>query len=156
MKVNLNMLPYEINKEIVFPENYYSNSEIKDLKNVIAKGKIDYNLTDEIEINLEVEGIMYLKDAITNEVVEYPFSFKIEELLENFDGESEKYYEKSKNILDIIEFLWENIVLEVPISYTKVKDVHKKGEGWELNNEEPKDDVDPRMAKLSEIFKGGE
>lgn len=156
MKVNLNMLPYEINEEIVFPESFYINSEIKKLNSVKVSGKIDYNLTDEIEINLDISGIMIIKDSITNEDVEYPFSFKIEELLENFDGESEKYYEKSKNILDIIEFLWENIVLEVPISYTKVKDAHKKGEGWELNNEEPQDDVDPRMAKLSEIFKGGE
>ena len=44
---------------------------------------------------------------------------------------------KSKNTLDIFLFLWENIVLEVPLQFTKVEDLSKfHGDGWKLVSEE--------------------
>ena len=67
-----------------------------------------------------------------------------------------KYFEKNQNILDIIEFLWENIVLEVPISYTNASGTHLSGQGWELNSKNEDDGLDPRFEKLNELFKGGE
>ena len=40
-------------------------------------------------------------------------------------------------MLDIFSFLWENIVLEVPLRFTKVKDLSKfHGDGWKLISEE--------------------
>ena len=42
-----------------------------------------------------------------------------------------------ENSLDIIELLWENIVLEIPLKYTKVEDLSKfHGDGWKLVSEE--------------------
>lgn len=156
MKINLNMLPKEINEEVVFPEYYYENTDIKDLRDVWVSGILKYNASDEIAINLNVSGTMKLVDAITNELIDYPFSFEIDEILESLEGESEKYFEKNQNILDIIEFLWENIVLEVPIRITNEENVHLSGEGWELNNDTSKDEIDPRLQELSKLFKGGE
>ena len=78
------------------------------------------------------------------------------EILEENDENLTKYFEKSQNILDIIEFLWENIVLEVPIRVTNTTGVHLKGQGWELNSEKKDDGLDPRFEKLNELFKGGE
>lgn len=156
MKINLNMLPKEINEEIVFPKYYYENTDIKDLRDVWVSGILKYNASDEIAINLNVSGTMKLVDAITNELIDYPFSFEIDEILESLEGESEKYFEKNQNILDIIEFLWENIVLEVPIRITNEENVHLSGEGWELNNDTSKDEIDPRLQELSKLFKGGE
>ena len=69
---------------------------------------------------------------------------------------AQKFFEKSKNTLDKLEFLWENIVLEVPISLTNNSGTTLRGEGWELNNDSDEDEIDPRLAKLNDLFKGGE
>ena len=42
-----------------------------------------------------------------------------------------------ENILDIYAILWQNIVLEVPLRYSKVEDYGKyQGDGWKLVSEE--------------------
>lgn len=158
MKVNLNTLnkAYVIDEYVEIPEYFYENTDILKLDPVYVNGKVDYNITDEIEINLNVNGIMYLTDAITLEEVEYPFEFIISETLDELGIEVQESLKKSQNILDIIEILWENIVLEVPISVTKAQNTQIKGDGWELNGEESEDEIDPRLQKLNELFKGGE
>ena len=135
MKINLNLLPVNINEEFTIPEEFYKDTSIKFLSKVKVSGIIKYNAADEIAINLDVSGKMKLNDAITNELIEYPFSIQIDDILEENDENIAKYFEKSQNILDIIEFLWENIVLEVPIRVTNTTGVHLKGKGWELNSE---------------------
>ena len=48
-----------------------------------------------------------------------------------------------------MDILWQNIVLEVPISFRKDPNqkISMSGEGWELVDEEKKV-VDPRLAPL--------
>lgn len=156
MKINLNLLPVEIDTIVKIPEDFYLKTSIKNLSDVKVKGIIKYNASDEVVVNLEVDGVMELNDAVTNELINYPFSFEIDENLEENEENCAKSLEKSQNILDIIEFLWENIVLEVPIRVTNLTDAHLKGNGWELNSKEDNDGVDPRFEKLNELFKGGE
>ena len=155
-KLNLNLLPIELDENIIFDESYYKNTDIIKMDSFHIKGKIFYNLSDEIEINLNVEGNIYLNDAITLEEIKYPINININEILSNSEENSNEFYEKNKNILDINEFLWENIVLEVPISLTKKSGTNIKGNGWELNKKSNEEEIDPRLAKLNEIFKGGE
>lgn len=156
MKINLNLLPINIDEKVTIPKEFYMGSSIKDLSEVNVKGIIKYNLSDEVEIILDVDGTMLLNDAITNEPIKYPFSIKIDEILSENDANNEKYYEKSQNTLDKLEFLWENIVLEVPIRLTNSSGVNLKGNGWELNSKKDDDGIDPRFEKLNDIFKGGE
>lgn len=158
MKVNLNTLnkAYIIEDYVEIPEYFYENTDILKLDPVYVSGKIDYNITDEIEIDLNVKGKMYLSDAITLDEIEYPFLFNINETVEELGLEVQESLKKSQNILDIIEILWENIVLEVPISVTKAQNTQLKGDGWELNGEELEDEIDPRLQKLNDLFKGGE
>ena len=156
MKINLNLLPKVFDEDIIIPEDFYKGTSIKDLSKVKVVGSIKYNVIDEVVIDLDVSGGMLLIDAITNEPIKYPFSIKILENLAEIDENDAKYLEKSKNILDIIEFLWENIVLEVPISYTNASGTHLSGQGWELNSKNEDDGLDPRFEKLNELFKGGE
>ena len=156
MKINLNLLPVEIDTIVKIPEDFYLKTSIKNLSDVKVKGIIKYNASDEVVVNLEVDGVMELNDAVTNELINYPFSFEIDENLEENEENCAKYLEKSQNILDIIEFLWENIVLEVPIRITKSTGVSLHGDGWQLNEDENKDKIDPRFQKLDEFFKGGE
>lgn len=155
-KINLNLLPIEIDDYIEFDENYYKNTDIRHMDKFHIKGKIFYNLSEEIEIDLNVEGNIYLNDAITLEEIKYPINIKLNEILNDSEENSSEFYEKNKNILDINEFLWENIVLEVPISLTKKSGTNLKGNGWELNKKSNEEEIDPRLAKLNEIFKGGE
>ena len=59
-----------------------------------------------------------------------------------------------QNILDIFEFLWENILLEVPLHYTKVKDLHKfRGDGWKLIHEDEIKNDNPFHDLLKDIEK---
>ena len=73
---------------------------------------------------------MILKDSISLEDVIYHFSNNLEE----------EVTEKVKNVentLDILSVLWENIVLEVPIRFSEVKDYSNyQGDGWHLVSEE--------------------
>ncbi|MCR5787530.1 MAG: DUF177 domain-containing protein, partial [Bacilli bacterium] len=116
---------------------------------------IFYNISDEIELDLNVKGVMILEDSITLDEIEYPYEFNLNEIINENNEEIKEYYQKSKNTLDIMPILWQNIVLEVPISITKEKDAHLSGEGWELINEENKENIDPRLAELSKLLEEG-
>ena len=129
-----------INKE------YYLNTDIVDLKDITINGKVYLETDKEIRLEGLVEGIMVLNDAYTLELVDYPFNFEMEENL--------KIAKNDENILDITEILWQNIVLEVPISFSKSEKLSLKGDGWELNSEENKK-IDSRLAKLTELLKEG-
>ena len=62
-----------------------------------------------------------------------------------------EYFEKDKNTLDIMGILWENIVLEVPISISTSENTFQEGNGWELV-EEKKESIDPRLAPLRKLL----
>ena len=136
MQINLTDLAYkdkiEINEKINYDESYIKNTDILKLNDVLVSGKIYKDYENNNAINLEVNGNMYITDAITSEVVPYEFNIEIEEILEN-----------SLKTLDLIEFLWHYIVLEIPIRYTtsdtqelknKYKDIYSEEEIREVNN----------------------
>ncbi len=153
--INLNLLPVKLDEDVEIPEDFYEGTAIKGLKNIHVKGLIDYNISGNVAINLKITGEMLLLDAITLEEVIYPLDIDIDDTIDALDGENNEYFEKNKNILDKLEFLWENIVLEVPISFTKASGAKMHGDGWELNKEDD-EEIDPRLAKLNDLFKGGE
>ena len=73
---------------------------------------------------------MIIPDSITLENIEYPYEIEYDDYLED-------NCKKNENILDIFQLLWENIVLEVPLQFTKVKDLSKfHGDGWKLVSED--------------------
>ena len=159
MQIELNKIPstgLQIDSIIKLDKTFYQNTSILDLKDLYLKGIIDFDYENNLNLNLEVKGIFILSDAITLEPIEYPFSSLIDEKLTEIDPNYSNFYDKSKNTLDISEILWENIVLEVPISATKTTtdNLNLKGEGWELVKENVTK-IDPRLAKLSELFKDG-
>ncbi|MBR3211177.1 MAG: hypothetical protein IKF71_04500 [Bacilli bacterium] len=112
------------------PKEYYQDSEVVSLDKVKVKGRItqDENNLDHIEC--QATGNMVLLDSISLEEVSYPFSFE-------YDDICEENCKKNENLLDIFLFLWENIVLEVPLQFTKVSDLSKyHGDGWKLISED--------------------
>ena len=116
----------EINNEINIPNELLSHSLITKLKNVNLTGDITIDEDDNINITGKLIGTMILKDDITLAPVEYVFDTEIEEILE-----------KSKNILDITDVLWQNILVEIPSKVRSTdEDINLEGNGWRVISEE--------------------
>ena len=94
-----------------------------------------------------IEGSMILQDSISLEEVNYPFSIHFADFLE-------KNTYLNENILDIFEFLWENILLEVPLHYSVVEDLKKfQGDGWKLIHEDEIESNQPFRDLLKDVEK---
>jgi len=139
-----------IDKIVSFNDDYLKNSGIKKLDNVKVKARVYYSVTNEVVFEGNTNGSMIILDSLTGEEVEYPFNINISEVLSEVDDEKD---ENEAKTLDIMDILWQNIVLEVPISYTtkNFADVKSSGEGWELVDENEKK-IDPRLAPLLELL----
>ena len=155
MKINLSELSYkdkiEVNTTFSFSKDYLGTTEIQKLDDVKVEGYFYQNDLDEYKSRLYVTGKMYLLDSVTLDEVPYEFNLEIDDdIPENCINE--------QNMLDIMELLWENIVLEVPIRYTQSDAENLSGDNWKVIDEEKEEqEIDPRMAKLYELYnKGGE
>ena len=124
-----------IDDTVSFDESYIKKTPIKKLDNIKVKGRAYYSITNEIVFECDVTGVLVLEDSLTLEPVDYPIDIHINEVLGENTEENVKNESKT---LDIIDILWQNIVLEVPISLrvNPEKDYDMKGEGWELLKED--------------------
>ena len=156
--MELNLASLANNQTVEYDEDFSIDKElmesvgILDLKNLHVKGNIHLNSLSMLVVDLVISGVMVIPDSVTNEAVDYPFTSKIEEEYDTNDKNFLEYYEKSQNILDIMKILWENIVLEVPMRFTATEDAHLSGDGWSLGEDKNEDQIDPRLAKLSELL----
>lgn len=117
----------DVDGTITFPEERLKSAGIIRLEDVSVHGKAIINYEDEIELNLDLSGKMYLPCAISLEEVEVPFATKIEEIIGENNINNNFY-------LDLSDILWENIVLEIPIKVVK-EGVHletSSGKGWSV------------------------
>lgn len=135
MKIDLfklnNFNSVSIDENISIPEEYDLNKAgIRKIENLHVSGTISIDYADEIVADLIVTGDFILPCAVSLEDVLYPINVKIEENM----GKFEDFYNKNKNTLDILPFIWENIVSEVPIRVVKdeYKDFKQSGNGWEV------------------------
>ncbi len=118
------------------PKEYFSTNQVLEINNIKVEGKIYQAASDDDEekfqdyIQYKIKGDIILEDSISLEPVNYPISIEYDDILE-------ENYKKNENTLDIFQFLWENILLEVPLQFTKVKDLSKfHGDGWKLISED--------------------
>lgn len=120
-----------IEQNLIIPEELIKESSIRKLENVIFKGKI----TKDYDMNLILEGIisglMILPDDITLEDTEYEFKNEIEENIE-------EVLQINRNTIDLLELLWQNILVEIPLRVRnpKSENIHLEGNGWRLITEE--------------------
>ena len=131
MKIDLRKLyslaSVDVDGVITFPEERLKSAGIIRLEDVSVHGKAIINYEDEIELDLDLSGKMYLQCAISLEEVEVPFATKIEEIIGENNINNNFY-------LDLSDILWENIVLEIPIKVVK-EGVHletSSGKGWSV------------------------
>jgi len=136
----------ELNGEVIIPQNLIESSLITELKNININGDILLDEDDNLNLNGKLSGIMILKDDITLAPVEYHFETDLEEILE-----------KSKNILDITEVLWQNILVEIPSKVRSTdEDINLEGNGWRVISEEQfmkeRNNVNNPFANLDELL----
>ena len=125
----------DITNIYTIPEDYFGTTGVKKLEDIKVDGYVylspsEDDIEEEVDsINCKIEGNMIIEDSISLEPVQYPFSI-------NYDDIIEENCKKNENTLDIFSFLWKNIVLEVPLQFTKVEDFSKfRGDGWKLVSE---------------------
>ncbi len=129
------------------------DSRIINLKDSKVTGKIYENAAGEIKLECLFNGTMIIEDAINLDDIPYDFKINIDLSLDEIKENCLDSYDFHKNTLDLKEILWQNIVLEVPISYSKVSDAKLKGDGWELIDEVSKnEEIDPRLEKLKDLL----
>ena len=134
----------DITNNYNIPTSYYKNTDIINLDNVKVDGYVRCNEEEKDVIECKIEGTMIIKDSITLEDVEYKYEIDYNDIVE-------ENCKKGENILDILEFLWENILLEVPLQFTKVKDLSKfHGDGWKLISE---DELNKTNNPFSDLLK---
>lgn len=124
----------DISGKYNLPKEYYKNSNIISLSPIKVDGKISLEEDNDGDlkeyIKCSIKGVMQIPDSISLEPVDYDYNINYDDfILENS--------KKNENTLDIFQFLWENIVLEVPLRFTKVSDLSKfHGDGWRLVSED--------------------
>lgn len=108
-----------------------TTDDIKELNSLHVSGDIRLDEIGDINLDLNLSGVMILSDKLTLDDIKYPFNCQIEEKIE-------KNEENLSNTLDLSEVLWQNIVLEVPLGgFTEVKNLDEfKGDGWRLLSED--------------------
>lgn len=138
MNIDLTRLFSRIDKEVSVDEIYsfteLEGTDVTSIDNVSIKGYIKLNALSEPYLNLDVEGVMVIPCAITLKPVEYPFFIKIEGDLEEIADENPEKYINSKNSLDILPIIWENILVEIPMRVVSegADDVALEGDGWKF------------------------
>lgn len=155
MNIDLKEIPirninYDGNVEI--PKEYYENTGVLDFKNVHLKFSIVTDSNQDDILDLECNGVMVLEDARSLDAVDYPFFITFHEFLNEESEICGRFLTNSQNTLDILSILWENIVLEIPISFTVSDEVKKSSEWYRIGGEESNDTVDPRLAPLMELL----
>lgn len=143
----------DISNTYSIPKEYFENTDVIALNEIKVEGKIYQGISEDDPeetteyIKCKITGEMTVADSISLEPVEYPFSIEYDDIIE-------ENCKKSENILDIFQFLWENIVLEIPLQFTKVKDLSKfHGDGWKLISEDELKSSNNPFSDLLKDFK---
>lgn len=127
----------KIDEELVYERSYLDNTDIISISPVKVIGEVSRNDIGDLDLNIRVNGELVLPCSVTLEPVKYPFSFEINEIIGKKD---ENNLKKDLNTLELKPYLWENILVEIPLRIVS-DDAYKKeykGDGWQLINEDTK------------------
>lgn len=157
MIVDLTRLFSRIDKEILVNEEHsfteLEGTGVISIDNVSISGTVSLNALHEPYLNLDVAGVMIIPCAITLKPVEYPFSIKIEGDLEEISEENPEKYINSKNYLDILPIIWENILMEIPMRVVSqgAEDITLEGDGWKFITGDEKVE-NSELSKLKDLL----
>ena len=142
----------KINEELVYEDSYLENTDIISVSPVKVIGEVSRNDIGDLDLNIRVNGELVLPCSVTLKPVKYPFSFEINEIIGEKD---ENNLKKDLNTLELKPYLWENILVEIPLRIVS-DDAYKKeykGDGWQLINEDTKkENKNNPFEALSELL----
>ncbi len=120
-----------INEQVIIDNEILKTSNIRRLDNTMFKGRIFKDYEDNLVLEGNITGTMVLPDDITLKDVNYEFKSEIFEYIE-------EVFTIDKNSIDILDYLWQNILVEVPLKVRTEEDdnITLKGDGWRLITEE--------------------
>lgn len=154
--MDLKVIPIRVMKyesDILIPKELYQNTDILDMEKVFLKFEIYKDMNQDDILVLESTGTMFLEDARSLERVPFAFHINMEEKIDESSEMCGRFLTNSQNTLDILSILWENIVLEIPISYTVSEPLkNEENTGYKVVGEESLKKIDPRLAPLMELL----
>ena len=145
---------HHVDETLTFDQKMFKSiSNIKGVSDVKVDGDI-FIKDGLVNTDLTFKGTMYLPCANTNEIGDYDFSFKIEEIMDE-DYESAVNYEA--DFIDLLELAWQRLIVEAPTKFVENEFSCKSGKSWRLISEdeynlETEDKIDPRFEKLKDLF----
>lgn len=145
----------EVSRNVEIDSTWLQTTSIRKLKNTTFVGTIHKLCDGSYQIVGTLKGIMILPDDITLEDVTYPFEVSLEEKFAEVGKNTENNLEIVQNRLDIAEFLWQNILVEIPLKVVNEKNENLtiEGNGWRLvTEEELKKSNDSPFSELSKLF----
>ena len=160
MLVDISLLISNVVDSVTFDEEVTFDKEMLDKVGLLdlnarAKGKITKNSIDTLSMDICISGDMYLPCAITLKPVKNKFNIVIndEKIYEN-----ENILRKDENTLELKPFLWENIVVEIPLRVVSddAYDKEYKGSGWQLISDDNYVKPNKALSSLTEMFKDKE
>ncbi|GGA83803.1 YceD family protein [Ornithinibacillus halotolerans] len=156
--------PFSFSGEVDVSELESMNNDIREIELVHVEGICNMH-GDQFFFTFTITGRMILPCART--LVDVPYSFEIEtkEIFSSSpyynDEDESEIHPIHGEVLDLMPFIKENILLEVPFRVF-AKDVEEteflqKGKDWEVLSDKPKEmTIDPRLKKLESLFKDTE
>lgn len=120
-----------INEQVIIDNEMLKTSNIRRLDNTMFNGRIFKDYEDNLVLEGNITGTMVLPDDITLKDVNYEFKSEIFEYIE-------EVFTIDKNSIDILDYLWQNILVEIPLKVRTEEDdnITLKGDGWRLITEE--------------------
>lgn len=144
----------QIDCDVDIPLELLKNSNIKRLESIHVKGNIK-KVYDEYIFAGVITGNMILPDDLTLEDVSIPLNISFEEIFTENMTDNENNLIIMQNKLDIIPFLWQNIVLEVPLKVIGDgnRNVNLAGDGWKfITEDELKSSNNSPFSNLEELI----
>ena len=144
MNIDLTKLVTNLENKLIidisvdFDESKLEKENIRKLDNVFFKGEITKLCDENFQISGTLSGTMVLPDDITGEDVFQKFSTSLEEEFGDIVADGDDILKIVNNKLDISDYLWQNILLEIPLKIVNKKNENLiiKGNGWRLITEE--------------------
>ena len=137
----------DFDEEIEFDETYIKNTEIIDISKIKVTGTITKDSINQLYLNFSAKGYMNLPCAITLEPVKTPIDLAFNVII---DEKDENNLKKDENTLELKDFLWENIVVEIPLRVVSENayDKEYKGNGWKLITDEDKKAINNKSFEV--------
>jgi len=159
MNIDITRLRSGIDRIINFSFDYnFSDDELKKMEvNKINDLKITGNVTldalKEINIYIEISGVMIIPCAVTLKPVDYPFNITVDGSLEELENEFDENIKKNQNTLDIFPIIWENILMEVPMRVVSedAGDYEISGDGWKFTTKDCENE-NSELSKLKDLL----